>query len=86
MDLLAAEITARHREGSRASTIRELAAKFGTPSYTRIDAPATPEQKARLKKLSPESVAGVDARGRADHGEAHERARATAPRSAASRW
>src|SRR5260370_24400012 len=29
---------------------------FGTPCYTRIDAPATPEQKARLQKLSPEAV------------------------------
>jgi len=33
-----------------------LTAKFGTPCYTRIDAPATPEQKARLQKLSPEAV------------------------------
>ena len=30
--------------------------EFGTPYYTRIDAPATPEQKARLQKLSPEAV------------------------------
>jgi len=35
---------------------RELTTKFGTPCYTRIDAPATPEQKARLQKLSPEAV------------------------------
>ena len=35
---------------------RELTAEFGTPYYTRIDAPATPEQKARLQKLSPEAV------------------------------
>src|SRR5207244_7076999 len=35
---------------------RELTAEFGTPHYTRIDAPATPEQKARLKKLSPADV------------------------------
>ena len=35
---------------------RELTAEFGTPYYTRIDAPATPEQKARLEKLSPDSV------------------------------
>src|SRR6516165_4079575 len=32
---------------------RELTTKFGTPCYTRIDTPATPEQKARLQKLSP---------------------------------
>jgi phosphoglucomutase len=30
--------------------------KFGEPIYARIDAPATPEQKAILKKLSPEDV------------------------------
>jgi len=35
---------------------RALTAEFGTPYYTRIDAPATPEQKARLEKLSPEAV------------------------------
>ena len=34
----------------------ELTAELGTPYYTRIDAPATPEQKARLRKLSPEAV------------------------------
>src|SRR5262249_47987684 len=33
-----------------------LAAEFGTPCYTRIDTPATPEQKVRLRKLSPEAV------------------------------
>jgi phosphoglucomutase len=35
---------------------RELTAEFGTSRYTRIDAPATPEQRARLQKLSPEAV------------------------------
>jgi phosphoglucomutase len=35
---------------------RDLTAEFGAPCYTRIDAPATPEQKARLAKLSPEAV------------------------------
>ena len=33
-----------------------MTAEFGTPYYTRIDAAATPEQKARLGKLSPEAV------------------------------
>jgi phosphoglucomutase len=33
-----------------------LAAEFGAPFYTRIDAPARPEQKAKLQKLSPENV------------------------------
>jgi phosphoglucomutase len=55
MDLLAAEITARTGKDP-GEHYRELTAKFGTPYYTRIDAPATPEQKARLKKLSPEAV------------------------------
>ena len=56
MDLLAAEITARTgREPGE--HYRELAEKFGAPRYTRIDAPATPEQKARLAKLSPDAVA-----------------------------
>jgi len=55
MDLLAAEITAVTGRDP-GEHYRELAAKFGTPSYTRIDAAATPEQKARLAKLSPASV------------------------------
>ena len=33
------------------------------PYYTRIDAPATPEQKARLEKLSPEAVKASDLAG-----------------------
>jgi phosphoglucomutase len=55
MDLLAAEITARTGKDP-GEHYRELTIKFGTPCYTRIDAPATPEQKARLQKLSPEAV------------------------------
>ena len=55
MDLLAAEITARTGKDP-GEHFRELAAEFGMPYYTRIDAPATPEQKAKLEKLSPESV------------------------------
>jgi len=35
---------------------QELVAEFGASYYTRVDAPATPEQKARLQKLSPEAV------------------------------
>jgi len=55
MDLLAAEITARTgREPGE--HYAELAARFGAPCYTRIDAPATPAQKARLAKLSPDAV------------------------------
>ena len=55
MDLLAAEITARTGKDP-GEHYRELTAKFGTSYYTRIDAPATPEQKALLGKLSPEAV------------------------------
>src|SRR5208282_4248872 len=55
MDLLAAEITARTGKDP-GEHYRELVTEFGTPYYTRIDAPATPEQKERLKKLSPEAV------------------------------
>jgi phosphoglucomutase len=40
-----------------------LTAEFGTPYYTRIDAPATPEQKNLLKKLSPESVTATELAG-----------------------
>ncbi|WP_116809836.1 phosphoglucomutase (alpha-D-glucose-1,6-bisphosphate-dependent) [Steroidobacter cummioxidans] len=53
--LLAAEITARTGKDP-GEHYRELTAQFGAPSYTRIDAPATPEQKARLAKLSGEAV------------------------------
>jgi phosphoglucomutase len=55
MDLLAAEITARTGKDP-GEHYRELTAEFGTPCYTRIDAPATPEQKARLSQLAPEAV------------------------------
>jgi phosphoglucomutase len=55
MDLLAAEITARTGKDP-GEHYRELTAEFGASYYTRIDAPATPEQKARLQQLSPEAV------------------------------
>jgi phosphoglucomutase len=55
MDLLAAEITARTGKDP-GEHYRELAAEFGTSYYTRIDAPATAEQKARLQTLTPEAV------------------------------
>jgi phosphoglucomutase len=55
MNLLAAEITARTGKDP-GEHYRELTAAFGNPYYTRIDAAATPEQKARLGKLSPEAV------------------------------
>jgi phosphoglucomutase len=55
MDLLAAEMTATTGKDPGVH-YQEMAARLGTPYYTRIDAPATPEQKARLKKLSPGDV------------------------------
>ncbi len=55
MDLLAAEITARTGKDPGEHFLG-LVQEFGSPYYTRIDAPATPEQKAKLEKLSPESV------------------------------
>jgi len=55
MDLLAAEITARTGKDP-GQHYQELTAEFGNPHYTRIDAPATPEQKSKLQKLSPDAV------------------------------
>jgi phosphoglucomutase len=55
MALLAAEITARTGKDP-GQHFSELAKRFGMPYYTRIDAPATPEQKAKLSKLSPANV------------------------------
>jgi phosphoglucomutase len=55
MDLLAAEITASTGKDP-GEHYRELTAQFGTPYYTRIDAPATPEQKEKLRELAPEAV------------------------------
>jgi phosphoglucomutase len=55
MDLLSAEITARTGKDP-AQHYRQLVSEFGRSYYTRIDATATPEQKARLKKLSPKDV------------------------------
>jgi phosphoglucomutase len=55
MDLLAAEITARTGKDP-GEHYQELTEEFGAPCYTRIDAAATPEQKARLAKLRPDAV------------------------------
>ena len=62
MDLLAAEITARTGKNP-GEHYRELTAEFGIPYYTRIDAPATPEQKAKLGKLTPDAVKESDLAG-----------------------
>jgi phosphoglucomutase len=55
MDLLAAEIVAVTGKDPGVH-YQELTAEFGNPYYTRIDAPATAEQKAKLLMLSPEDV------------------------------
>ena len=59
MDLLAAEITACTGKAP-GEHYRALTGEFGTAYYTRIDAPATSEQKARLEQLSPEAVKEPD--------------------------
>src|SRR5262249_34817684 len=55
MDLLAAEITARTGKDP-SEHYDEIVAEFGASHYTRVDAAATAEQKARLQQLSPKSV------------------------------
>jgi phosphoglucomutase len=62
MDLLAAEITARTGKDP-GEHYKELTAQFGAPCYTRIDAPASPAQKAVLKKLAPEAVTATELAG-----------------------
>jgi phosphoglucomutase len=62
LGLLAAEITARTGRDP-GSHYRDLAARFGTPYYTRIDAPATQEEKSKLKTLSPVNVTETDLAG-----------------------
>jgi phosphoglucomutase len=55
MDLLAAEMLARTGKDPGERYL-EISRELGAPLYTRIDAPATPREKAILKKLSPEAV------------------------------
>jgi phosphoglucomutase len=56
LGLLAAEICATTGKDP-GQHYTELTAKFGAPSYKRIDAAATPEQKRAFKKLTPEAIA-----------------------------
>jgi phosphoglucomutase len=62
MDLLAAEITARTGTNPH-EHYRGLEEMFGEAVYERLDAPATPEQKAVLKKLSPDQVTAAELAG-----------------------
>lgn len=60
--LLAAEMVARTGRDP-GETYAGLTERFGAPVYRRIDAPATPEQKAALGALSPERVAASELAG-----------------------
>jgi phosphoglucomutase len=62
LDLLACEI--RAKAGRDPGEIyRDLEARFGSPVYERIDAPATREQKAALARLSPDVVTAASLAG-----------------------
>jgi phosphoglucomutase len=60
--LLSAEITARMGRDP-GEIYRELTREFGEPVYDRVEAPATPQQKEILGKLSPEQVRSTDLAG-----------------------
>ena len=62
LGLLSAEITARTGRDP-GEHYRVLTERFGTAYYTRIDAPASPEQKAAFQKLSPEAVTAKELAG-----------------------
>jgi phosphoglucomutase len=55
LNLLAVEMLAKTGEDP-ARRYRALAEVCGDPAYVRLDRPATPAQKAQLKRLSPEAV------------------------------
>jgi phosphoglucomutase len=77
LNLLAAEITAATGKDPGLH-YAELTSQFGTPYYTRIDVPATPEQKKRLLALDSSAVSGDLA------GEKIERTLTKAPANGAS--
>ena len=60
--LLAAEMTARSGRDPGAAHA-ELTERFGTPAYRRIDAPASPERRAVLAKLSSDDVKATELAG-----------------------
>jgi phosphoglucomutase len=62
LGLLAAEITARTGKDPGVH-FSEIVGQFGTPFYTRIDAPASADQKTRLKKLAPDAVTATELAG-----------------------
>ncbi len=62
MDFLACEITAKTRKDP-GELYRKLEERFGKAFYQRIDVPASPEQKAALKKLSPQNITAGELAG-----------------------
>jgi phosphoglucomutase len=62
LGLLAAEITAVTGKDP-GEHYRALTEKYGAPSYTRIDAPAGPAEKKKLKSLAPDAVKATDLAG-----------------------
>ena len=60
--LLSAEITAKTGRDP-GEIYRELTAEFGEPVYDRVEAPATPEQKKVLERLSPEDIRSTELAG-----------------------
>ena len=62
LGLLSAEITARTGKDP-GEYYQDITQRHGTPYYTRIDAPATPSQKAALKKLTPDVVTATELAG-----------------------
>jgi phosphoglucomutase len=62
--LLAAEVTARSGRDP-GELYQDMTTRFGSPAYRRIDAPATPEQKGVLGRLSPEQVDASELAGEA---------------------
>jgi phosphoglucomutase len=62
MDFLACEITAKTKRDP-GELYREIEERFGRAFYQRIDVSASPEQKAALKKLSPDHITAKDLAG-----------------------
>jgi phosphoglucomutase len=62
LSLLACEITAKTKKDP-GELYREIEERFGRPFYQRIDVPASPGQKAALKKLSPDHITAKDLAG-----------------------
>ena len=62
LSLLAAELTARTGRDP-GELYREMTHRFGDPVYERLDAPATPAQKALLAKLTPQQIKSTELAG-----------------------